>query len=139
MDWKPYFHNDSTLTGAGDTLPVPTGRVLHITGVHLKYTASNTVGNRTPVVRMTDSDGDIVLEVRGGAVLAASAVRYYNFGTSLADQTAFVDTDQLTNTLPDVWLPEGCNLAVLEQSALDPTSDLMELQVFGEIGDWRGV
>jgi len=87
---------------------------------------------------MTDSDGDIVLEVRGGAVLAASAVRFYSFGTSLADQTAFVDTDQLTNTLPDVWLPEGCNLAVLDETAVDPTSDLLELQVFGEIADWLG-
>lgn len=132
MDWKPFYYNDSTLNGTGDTIAV-VDRVLHITGVHLKYTASNTVGDRTPVVRVTDSDGDTVLEVRGGAVTAASQVRYYNFGTSLSDQTAFVDTDHLTNTLPDIWIPEGCNLVVLEESSLDPTSDLMELQAFGEI------
>ena len=71
-------------------------------------------------------------------MVSSKCFRYYNFGTSLADQTAFVDTDQLTNTLPDVWLPEGCNLAVLDETAVDPTSDLLELQVFGEIADWLG-
>jgi hypothetical protein len=133
MDWRPFYYNDSTLVSTGDTISTGDNRIIRVSGIHIKYTASNTVGNRTPVVRYTDSDGDIVLEVRGGAVTAASQVRYYNFGTSLSDLTSFTDTDHLTNALPDVWMPHNTNLVVLEESGLDPGSDLMELQVFGEI------
>jgi hypothetical protein len=106
-------------------------------GAHLKYTSSNTVGNRVMDVQIKDSDGDIVLEVRSGAVQAASTVRYYHFGTTLSNTTAFADTDYLSGNLPDVWIPEGCKLVVAEQTQIDPGSDLMELQVFGEIAGYE--
>lgn len=138
MEWKPYFVNDSLAGAAGsDAIAVPDGRVLRISGVRIKLVASDSVGNRLPVVRVTDSDGDIVMETRAGAVTAASATRYFNFSPSLSNMAAFVDTDHITNTLPDIWIQQGCNLVILDQAGIDPGSDAMEIAVFGEIADYR--
>ncbi len=137
MEWRPFYHNDSSLLSTGDTVECATGRLLHIDCIHLKATASDTVGNRDILVQAKDSDGDVMAQVRGGAVYAASAVRYFQFATNSPDKTSFVDTDFICNPLPDIILTPGLKWVVIEDTQIDPGSDLFEIQMFGEIAGYE--
>lgn len=137
MEWRPFYYNDSSLGGAGDTIGPIGDQLLHVSNIHIKFTASDTVGNRVPVVLVVDSDGDVAAETRAGVVTAASAARFYNFGISSPDITTVRDTDYIANPLFDMWIPKSYSLVVKDEAGVDPGSDAMELYIFGEITGYQ--
>jgi len=95
----------------------------------IELTSTATVGNRQLEVQILDGSDDVVARFLVGAVQAASLTRYYLLASGVADMAAFRDTDYLTTPLPpNVYLPEGYDIRVFDNNAVDAAADDMIVQ-----------
>lgn len=153
-EWRPFLLSDTAAGAAngewvfGDSTSPTVGRLVYlIDSIRAKYTCTTaTAGNRRLQILYQDSDEDIISRAIAGvnqaaadSATAGSGVRYYNFFVGGQDMTAFVDTDHLTRTLPDIILPNSWSLKVLDCDSIAADSDLLEIFVLGRVANIRSV
>jgi hypothetical protein len=111
------------------TFTVPAGFMWDILSVNIKLTSSADAGNRQICLEVTDGT-NVILSIMAGIVQAASLTRYYNFYKNAPNLTAFIDTDYLSNPLPDglVLLP-GYTLRVYDKAAIAAAADDMHVRI----------
>lgn len=97
--------------------------------IHVKLVTSADVGDRQIAVIFTTAADVEIMRVIAGAVVAASTTRYITFGMGLANMAAFVDTDQITQHLPEVQLPAGYKIRVYDSAAVAAAADDMHVQM----------
>jgi len=135
---KPTWTRDVAMNDSDKTFTVPTGKIWHILGIRVEYTATATVGNRNIriVIRNTNND---VLEVFGKITgLAASQLAmlsfkfeggYQNSGDNilhLMDLTSFASWNvSAFGDLPYLILPAAYNIRIYDVAAIDAAADDM--------------
>lgn len=109
---------------------VPASSEMQVLWIWIELTTAADVGNRQIVVEIQDPANDVVAQVRAGIVQAASLTRYYMFASSLADMTAFRDTDYLMTPLPPTLvLRAGDQVRVYDNNAVAAATDDMIVQM----------
>jgi len=128
-------------SGAADKIfTVPTNRYYRIVSMVATLVSFGTVGNR--VLQLTINgdttiagmDTEPFVDIRAGAVQAASLTRYYTFAPNVARLTAFADTDFMSIPIPDMELPPGSVIRVFDNAGVGDTAapDDLELHIMFE-------
>ena len=113
--WRIRTVSDVGADDSNKTFTVPDGQEWQILWVYVQYTSTATVGNRQLTIRALSDGGTTLMQVKAGAVQAASLTRYYTFAPSLADLTSMRDTAYLmTPLMPSLFLSDGQQLQILE-------------------------
>jgi hypothetical protein len=118
------------LTNDSDkTFTVPTGYTWELLSARIELISTATAGNRQICLEITDGT-NVILRIMAGIVQAASLTRYYNFYKGAPNLTAFIDTDHLTNPLPEglILLP-GYTIRVYDKAAVDAAADDMAVRM----------
>ena len=121
--------DDEALNDSDKTLIVPDGYQYHVLSVFVELTSTAAAGDRQIIVEAQDTSGDVIGQVRAGAVQAASLTYYYQFSPSCADLTAVRDTTFLMTPLPLWVLPAGYQLRIADSKAIAAAADDMIVQV----------
>jgi len=154
QEWRPFLYSD-TAAGAVDgewvfgtsSAPIAGHLIYVIDSVRIKMTTTTDVaGNRRLQILYQDSDEDVIFRSVSGvsqtdadSATAGSGVRYYNFFVGGQDMTAFVDTDHLTRTLPDIVMPNAWSMKILDCDSIAADSDKLEIFVLGRVATVRSV
>ena len=131
-DWEPHLESDVTTNDSDKTITVDTDYIWRILSIHIKLATTSTAGNRQIVVEYQDASGNVLYEVRAGAVQAASLTRYYQISVGMSDATSFIDTDLLYTPLTALTLDEAYKIHVYDNNAIDAAADDMEVQILLE-------
>jgi hypothetical protein len=102
--WSIGLYADQTASGSDKIVTVPAGQLWHILWIWAELTTDAVQANRQMEVQIEDPEDDTILQVRAGAVQAASLTYNYAFAPSLADLTAVRDTTFLMTPLPPTLL-----------------------------------
>lgn len=128
--WTVSLASDEGLNDSDKTITVPANQLWHILWVWVELTTTVAVGDRQIVVELRDNANDVIAQFRAGAVQAASLTRYYCFAPSMADLTAFRDTDYLMTPLPPtILLPAAFQIRMYDNNAVAAAADDMVVQV----------
>lgn len=102
--WSIGLYADQTAFGSNKIITVPAGQLWHILWIWAELTTDAVVANRQMEIQIEDPEDDTILQIRAGAVQAASLTYNYAFAPSLADLTALRDTTFLMTPLPPTLL-----------------------------------
>jgi len=128
--WTPAVQADETVDDSDKTFTVPASTEWEILSIWVELTSTATVGNRQLCIAIRDDSDDVILQVRAGAVQAASLTRYYTFAPGVTELTAFRDTDYLSTAFPaGLVLPAGYDVRIYDKTAVDAAADDMVVQV----------
>jgi len=108
---------------------IPANRWAQVLWIWLEYTSDANVGDRQIIVEILDDENDLIAEFRAGSVQAASLTRNYMFAPSLADLTAFRDTDYLQTPLPPTLILDGSYTIRVRDNNNVSALDDMALQI----------
>lgn len=123
-DWQIWQLSDTTANQNAKVVTVPAGYEYQVLWIYVAYTSDANAGNRQLEVQIRDGADTVIGDVRPGAVQAASLTRNYMFGPSLADLTAFRDTDYLMTPFPPtVFLPAGYDIRVFDNNNVSAADD----------------
>lgn len=136
--WKVDLKYDETVTGSSKTFTVPANQEWEILWVWAEFTSlTGTVGNRQIGLMIMDNAADTIGRYQAGMVQGNGLVKYYLFAPSLADMTAFRDTDFLTTPLPPTLiLSAGQIIKIWDNKSIDAGGDTLIIQM--QIA-WRNV
>lgn len=137
-DWRTVYYS-ATSTGLGTkNFSVPTDRMYWIKSVVATYISGATVGNRNLFITalLDDSDDQVAMSARAGAVQAENLTRYYQFAPDVERMTSFGDTDWLTIPIPDVPLLPGSLIEVAANTR--KSDDDIEIKVLLGIRPTKG-
>lgn len=98
---------------------VPTGESWELLGASVTATTTATAGNRTIVIRVRNSAGNVLYQTAAGANLAASqtdAIRNYQIGGSPALAAGII-------------VPPGLIVEAFDTAAIDATNDVLNLHL----------
>lgn len=127
--WQSSLQTDIIADDSDKTFAVPSDTEWKIQSVWVKFTSTNSAGNRQLCVEIQDDSANVIAQVRAGVVQAASLTRYYLFSDFVLDQTAFRDTDHLTVRMPSWQLPADYVIRVYDKAAVDAAADDMEVNI----------
>ncbi len=124
------LHPDEASDDSDKTFIVPASKVWQVLWIWIELITTATVGNRQMMIEILDSADDVILQVRAGAVQAASLTRYYLFAPGMMDLAVFRDTDYLATPLPPTLiLPAGFKIRVADKAAVAAAADDMVIQM----------
>jgi hypothetical protein len=127
--WRVSTESNVVANDISKDFVVPADTEWQVMWVFVKLVSSATAGNRQMALQILAADGTTVIgEVRGGAVQAAGATRYYQFG-NVSHDSAFRDTDYLGVGMGQLPLAAGQTLRVLVKSGGDAAADDMDVHV----------
>lgn len=122
--------SDTDSNDSDKSFTVTTGKRWIINTIWVELTTTAGAGNRQMTVEVQSAAGDVLYQVRAGAVQGASGTRYYLFATSVSDLTSFRDTDWLSTPLPaPMEIEAGEILRVYDKTAVAATADDMVVHV----------
>ena len=128
--WTVTLVSDEGLNDSDKTIAVIANQLWHILWVWVELTTTATVGDRQIVVELQDGANDVIAQFRAGAVQAESLTCYYCFAPSMADLTAFRDTDYLMTPFPPtVLLPATFQVRVYDNKAIAAAADDLVIQM----------
>jgi len=128
--WSSSVQADEADDNSDKEFTVPANTEWEILSIWIEFVSTAVVGDRQLCVEIQDDSDDVILQVRAGAVQAASSTRYYTFAPSVVDLTAFRDTDYLSTAFPaGLVLPAGCDVRVYDNAAVDAAADDMNVQM----------
>ncbi len=127
--WETVVIVDDDDNDSNKPFTVPEGYEWMIQAVHITYVSTATVGNRSLALRMATADGDIIAEQLAGAVQAASLTRYYTGAPGAPNELVFGGplSNRIMFNVPQVVLPEGTVITVLDLAIVDVAADDMHI------------
>lgn len=120
---------EETANDSDKTFTVDAGEEWLIQWIWVELISTATAGNRQITIEIQDSASDVIMQMRAGAVQAASLTRYYLFSPASLDLTAFRDTDFLSTPIPPIRLPASYKIRVYDKAAIDAGADDMVIQM----------
>jgi len=124
------LQSEVSLDSSDKTITVPASTVWEISSIMLSLITTATAGNRQVAVLFTDGSDNVVMEIRAGAVQAASLTRYYAIAPGLPDLTSFRDTNYLSTPLPaGIILPAGYKIRMYDKAAIDAAADTLSVRM----------
>jgi hypothetical protein len=127
--WAPGLTTDATLTNSNKLFTVPAATEWQLLSVLVDYTSTAAAGNRQLAVQVLDASDNVLLDVRAGAVQAASLTRRYVFTLGAPDDFGFRDTALLMVFLPLAILPAGYQVRVWDNKAIAAAADTMVVRM----------
>ena len=108
------------------TVTVPFRKRWHVTGIHVTYTSTATVGNRwLRVLYQTDAPANI-MQIEGAGYQAASLTRQYIMQPMLPDAIPLLSV--FTIPILDAYLYDGYHIVILDANGID-NSDTMNVHI----------
>lgn len=132
MVFLPVYTAEVTDDDSDKTFTVTALKNWIVRSIFIKLVTSADVGDRQIAVVFTNAADVEIARVICGAVVAASTTRYITFGMGLANMAAFVDTDQITQHLPEIQLPAGYKIQVLDSAAVAAAADDMHVWMMAD-------
>ena len=127
----PSIENDRD-AGSNDsdkTLTVPAGELWHVVGVFVDFSATATAGTRLVWLEIRDDSDVVHLTYRSPAGISANQQRIWTWQAGASDYNSFAGTLTHMSLSNELWLPEGWDLRVYDQAAIEPNGDDMVISV----------
>lgn len=130
-DWVTAYAEDDAPNDSDKSFQVPAGQEWHILNIWAEFKTEAEQGNRRLAVNIHAPNwADVIAQVRVGVEQVAETERYYQFGPSMADLTAFRDADWLMTPIPPTWIIQpGWFLRVWDQNQIAPLADDLVVRV----------
>lgn len=116
---------DATLNDSNKSFVVPGGEMWKLNWAKMILVSSATVGNRLAELIVLDASGNNVFSVKAGAIQGAGVTRTYHFVQHVSHEAAFVQSELLVPIPPDLYLPAGFTLQLLDSATIDAAADDM--------------
>ena len=126
---NPVLQVDETTNDSDKLFTVPANTEWRIIMLLAELSSTATVGNRQLALRIQDADADLIGFFVAGLVQAASLTFAYQFLPGVARETAVVNANVFIPIPPDLWLPPGFMIRVVDDAAIDAAADDMVLQM----------
>lgn len=111
--YSRYLEEKTNIGTATRTFTVPSGVTWDIGMLEVKCVTDASVANRLAVVQIKDVSGDLLFAALIGPAHAASLTKNYFYAAGLLNDAAFVDTTNLSRTLPKgLVLPTGATINI---------------------------
>ena len=123
----PHFvviSTDDALNDSDKTFVIPSGSVWDLLHIRYEFTATATVGTRTPEIRLQDAEGNNLFVVVG-PTLAASQSSTMHMGPGLARDTANGQLEGPARML----LPSLAQIQVIDTAAVDAAADDLTIRM----------
>jgi len=129
--WTITLISDEATNDNDKTITVPAGTEYQILWIWVEYASDGNAGDRQLQIDFRDDADDVIGQIRPGAIQAASLTRYYMFASSLADLSAFRDTDYLMTPLPPtLFLSAGQDIRIRDNNGVSAGDDMViQMQV----------
>ena len=127
--WEPGLTANIVAPGSNKLFTVPAATEWQLLSVLVDYTSTAAAGNRQLAVQVLDASDNVLLDVRAGAVQAASLTRRYVFSVGAPDDFGFRDTNLLMVFLPLAILPAGYQVRVWDNKAIAAAADTMVVRM----------
>lgn len=122
--WEIESTYDGAANDSDKTFTVPVTREWHIWTIFVGYSSSGDPGDRQLQIVIQNAQARTIADFRPNVVQAASLLRYYNFGPSLANQLAFYDTNQIQTPIPPtLFLKGGYTIRVYDNNVVAVGAD----------------
>ena len=116
---------DATAASSNKTFTVPNGEMWMLNWASVTLTSTATVGNRQMVMQVLNAAGTAIIDMRAGAVQAASLTYAYDFLQGIYRETAFTANEIQVPVPTDLYLPAGYSLKFYDSAAIAPSADSM--------------
>jgi hypothetical protein len=124
--WTVELQADETENDNDKTFTVPADTEWQVLWVWVEFAANGNAGTRQLQIDFRDGADDVIGQQRPNATQATGETRYYMFGPSLANLTAFYDTDHLQTPLPPtIFLPAGYDIRIFDNNNVSATDDMV--------------
>lgn len=124
--WALQLQADEGANDNDKTITVTAGYEWQILWIWVEYAADGNAGTRQLQIDFRDDSNDVIGQQRPNDTQAASETRYYMFGPSLANLTAFYDTDHLQTPLPPtIFLPPGYDIRIFDNNNISAGDDMV--------------
>jgi len=128
--WATSLVENDTPNDSDKSFVIPALTESQIQTIWVDYTSDGNAGNRQLCVELQSPGTDVVLQIRAGAVQAASLTRYYFFASGVVDMTAFRDTDYISNVFPsDLVIPAAYIIRIYDKAAISAAGDDMVVRM----------
>lgn len=116
---------DSTAANSNKVWTVPTNEQWRICSAHVVLVTNAVVGNRQMAFEVKDASGNVITNLRAGAVQAASTTDHYNYMQGIYRETAFTASEIQCPIHQDLYVPPGGSIRFLDETAVAPAGDNM--------------
>jgi hypothetical protein len=99
-DWQIRMYRDLAPNDNDKLITIPPKHQWQILSIYVIYVASGDAGTRQLQIDFRDQTGVAFFEQRPNATQAVSETRNYSIGPSMANLTAFYDTNHLQTPIP---------------------------------------
>lgn len=124
--WTVGLQADEAVDDNDKTITVPADTEWQVLSIWVEYAADANPGTRQLQIDFRDGSDDVIGQQRPNDTQAASETRYYMFGPSLANLTAFYDTDHLQTPLPPtIFLPAGYDVRIFDNNNVSADDDMV--------------
>lgn len=123
--------SDVTANDSDKTITVTSGEIWHVHSIRVNLVATATVGTRTLSIIVKDSTPSTVFtfNISNNSATASQNMTWNFYPAAVTVAPASASTEG-TQALPDLWLPAGWGLNILDSAGIDPAADDMSIWVF---------
>ena len=124
-DWQIALYRDFALNDNDKLITVPPTQQWQILTIYVVYTSSADQGARQLQIDFRDQTGVTYLDLRPNTTQIESLTRRYAIAPSLANLTAFYDTEHLQTPLPPtIFLDSSWSIRIFDNNNISATDDM---------------
>lgn len=129
-EWRFNSIGDTSAGNDKDLIAGDSSLEYWVQSIRIEVTASDSMGDRVPVVQIQDADTVVISEFRPLTATAASESRFYEFAPGITVSTEIVDTDWIPGNIPEHFVvPAAHQLRIFDENDVDASSDTFDVRV----------
>ena len=120
---------DAAVDSSNKVFTVPGNEMWKICNAHVVLATTATVGNRQMAFEVKDAAGQVITNLRAGAVQAASTTYHYTYMQGIYRETTFTANEIQCPIQADLYVPPGGTIRFLDETAVAAAADDMTVSM----------